>query len=361
MYKSPVKAALAGVFFLAVVICLCVAAICLKGEWRQEPSPAAALSNEEKYRNQGLEPGVMLATVPEEVTETQVTFSDRVLLRCAWSLEEEEKGIQALRDLLTAVKARYSQVNTFVMTVPLRIGFEQDFSTDDSYLQLVREEREALEALEGRVISGVEGLAEGIAVIGTLDEHRSEYIFYRSDWYWSALGAYYGAQEFLEAAGLETFPLDSFYETAKNALTGTLVDPNGTIHDWGYVYLYRNYNPMQDRLETGEQAPLVSLARGGIGLFVGGDSCANQFDGLAENGRSLLLLGSGNGAVLAPWMVTQFESVVFLDLDRYSADDLDFWQLFSDYSITDMLVLEDTKSIVSPRAEDAFQDVALQP
>lgn len=362
MYKSPVKAALAGTAFLLAVLVLCVGAVFLKGETTAEAAVPAAMSDEEMYRNQGLEPGQALSAVPSEIAETRVTFPDRVLLRCGWTEAEEGEGIRALQTLLRAVDSRCGgQVKTYVMTVPLRIGFEQDFSTDDSYLQVVREERERLEELEGSMISQLEGLAVGLPLIETLDEHRSEYVFFRTDGCWTARGAYYGAQEFLAAAGLEPFPLGSFYETAKGTMKGALVDPLGSIQDRVYVYLYQNYNPLVDQLETGERAPMVSLARGGIGQFIGGGCGVHKFDGLAENGRSLLLMGRGNAAVFAPWMVTQFETIVFVDLDWYSVDDWDFWQLFSQYGVTDLLVIEDTDVVSSSKVTKTFHDLAEQP
>ena len=360
MYRHPIVAAAVGLLSLCVFLFVCFSATWLDWAWAQpQPSGTAAVEEEALYRYQGLEPGVSLQSAPEEITDEQVRFSDRVLLRCNWTQEEEAQGIAALRTLLNALRQLEQPVNAYVMTVPLRIGFEQRFSTDEAYLQVVESERAQLQALESRLLAHVSDLAVCIPLMDVLDSHQEEYIFYRSDRTWTALGAYYGVQAFLDAADLEPFALNTFYETAKSSMVGSLVDPLGAISDRLYVYQYHNYNPPVDWLVEGRRQPLISLIRGGVSVFTGVGE-VGIFDGLTDNGRVLLLMGGENGAVLAPWMVTQFERIIFVDLLRYSIENLDFWQLLSAHQVTDVLIVEDTDRIASSRVVRLFEDLAWQ-
>ena len=43
-----------------------------------------------------------------------------------------------------------------------------------------------------------------------LEAHKDEYLYFRSDHHWTALGAYYAYTAFCESAGLKAEPLSKF-------------------------------------------------------------------------------------------------------------------------------------------------------
>lgn len=51
-----------------------------------------------------------------------------------------------------------------------------------------------------------------VAIIEALREHSDEYLYFRTDHHWTALGAYYAYVEFCEAKGIEPHELDYFEE-----------------------------------------------------------------------------------------------------------------------------------------------------
>ena len=51
---------------------------------------------------------------------------------------------------------------------------------------------------------------QGIETLNTLREHNSEYLYFRTDHHWTALGAYYAYRNFCQAKGLTPNELDSF-------------------------------------------------------------------------------------------------------------------------------------------------------
>lgn len=360
MYKHPVVASAVGLLVLCAFVLLCCGATWL-GSITAQPQPLSTTVPEktELYRNQGLAPDEVLQSVPEKITEEQVNFTDRVLLRCSWTQEAEDESIAAMQTMLQCFENLAQPVNCYVMMVPLRIGFEQSFSTDETYLEIVASEHNRLQELEKRMLESAADQAICIPLMDTLEAHQEEYIFFRTDYTWTALGAYYGAQEFLRAAGLETFPLDTFYETSKKSTVGSLGALWDTTSDRLYTYQYRYYNPPVDWPVEDKRQPLISLSRSGAGVFTGVGE-GGIFHGLADNGRALLIMGTGNGGVLAPWMVTQFERIVFVDLRLYFPEHLDFWQLLSQWQITDVLMLEDTTQITNSRVANLFEELAQQ-
>jgi len=53
-------------------------------------------------------------------------------------------------------------------------------------------------------------------------QHNDEYIYFRTDHHWTALGAYYCYEALCHAAGMDPAPLDSFREWDQGRFTGSL-------------------------------------------------------------------------------------------------------------------------------------------
>lgn len=67
-----------------------------------------------------------------------------------------------------------------------------------------------------------------VDMLGVLDAHSDEQIFYRTDHHWTSLGAYYGYTALLEATGVEVPPLGEG-KTVSDSFLGTLYSTSG-IH-----------------------------------------------------------------------------------------------------------------------------------
>lgn len=70
-------------------------------------------------------------------------------------------------------------------------------------------------------LSKAKGLAKEklfwVSALPVMEEHKEEYIYYRTDHHWTTLGAYYGYQAFCEAAGLAGKKREEYKEEAANA------------------------------------------------------------------------------------------------------------------------------------------------
>lgn len=67
---------------------------------------------------------------------------------------------------------------------------------------------------QGEAISymlyGMDERINKVNVFNTLIDHNDEYIYFRTDHHWSALGAYHAYAEFCKSTGMEAAPLESF-------------------------------------------------------------------------------------------------------------------------------------------------------
>ncbi|MGN1002002.1 MAG: DHHW family protein [Oscillospiraceae bacterium] len=60
-----------------------------------------------------------------------------------------------------------------------------------------------------------------VNVFNNLVAHNDEYIYFRTDHHWTALGAYYAYESFCAAAGMEAAPLDAFEEWDQGEFLGS--------------------------------------------------------------------------------------------------------------------------------------------
>lgn len=350
MYKKRFPTAMAGLLALAVLTVVCLGATILKACRPIEQAQAPVLEPD-LYRNQGLEQEVTLSGTPVYTSEDTVIFTDRVLLRCSWDEDILRQYSKALQDFLSQVQNL--DIRTYSMVMPLRIGFEEPFSQDAQYLELVGMEYEKMNRLEEELLSDLEGLCVPIPVMQTLKNHEQEYLFYRTDAAWTALGAYYAAREFLNSADMETFPIEDFWEYAQSGSTGILpikymADLEIMPSDRQYYYLLEDYNPQINQVDgVGEirHSPMVSRSGACSGLFLGSGYDYCTFDGLSGNGRSLLIVGSPSSNAFASWMVSRFERISYLQLPYFNPEKFDFESLMKDLDVTDLLVIVDAAQI----------------
>jgi hypothetical protein len=60
-----------------------------------------------------------------------------------------------------------------------------------------------------------------VNIFNDLVAHNDEYIYFRTDHHWTALGAYYAYETFCAAAGLEAVPLENFTELDQGEYRGS--------------------------------------------------------------------------------------------------------------------------------------------
>lgn len=319
---------------LVLVVVLCFGAEILSVKQQIKAEKEETVYQVDLYRNQGLPEDKALDGSPKTITESTIGFTDRSLKRTQWTDEELSREIKAINSFIANAG---ENVRSYVMPSSLRIGFEEEFSNDQRYLQLVAAEKARLAEREQLMQNEIQG-ATFVPVMDALDLHKDEYIFYNFAPEWTARGSYYAAQEFLKAADFEGFPIEEFYESAK--LYTQLVSPDGNVKalDRHYVYLYENYNPLVTDISTGEKSPMISGVRNGTTIFMG-ENTFSELMGLADNGRVLFIVGDYNGAVVVPWMVRDFEKIVYMNTSRYSLSKDDFSAVYNSYPVTDLLII----------------------
>lgn len=366
VYKKRLQTTALGLLLLAAFLVLCLLATALTAAEQHAEDADAVAYEVDAYRNQGLDPGEELAQTPQQIATDRVIFSDRVLLRGTWTDSAVSAHTQALRNFLNWTATNHPQIQSYVTVMPLRIAFESTFSSDAEYLAVVEQERQKMLALEQNLLNNTADLASSVPVFNALEEHQQEYLFYRTDYTWTARGAYYAGQEFLRAAGLEEFPIETFQEYAQSSSIASLpadsgLDPTTFFPDRQYYYLYDRYNPRVtkvDSLEAPVSEPMVQRSFPGNALFLDIDYDYGFFDGLAENGRNLLIINEGGGNVIAPWLVTSFEQITCVNLRYFNPSRFDFGTILNEHGITDLLIVVDPTCIGESEETAPLNEIA---
>ena len=176
-----------------------------------------------------------------------------------------------------------------------------------------------------------------VPTFDTLREHNSEYLYFRTDHHWTALGAYYVYRSFCAAKGIEPhemaqfqeedFPnfVGSYYDTLQLASMANNPDtvqawvPMGT-NDMAYTDADGNtmqWNVIEDVSGWSDSSK--------YSCFVAGDQTWAQIHNPAlDDGSSCVVVKESYGNAFIPWLVDHYEDVYIADFRYVNVNVVDF-------------------------------------
>jgi hypothetical protein len=167
--------------------------------------------------------------------------------------------------------------------------------------------------------------AINIDLASSLKAHSQEYIYYRTDHHWTSLGAFYGANDILNAMGLEALQLSDYSPTeVSRSFLGTNYSSSGacwtepdTITSYipeNGINVISNFTGREEpgRLYASEQLEVKNK----YSYFLGGNQplCVIRS---RSDGPKLLLIRDSYSDCLAPFLAERFQEVHLFDL-RYN-------------------------------------------
>ena len=167
--------------------------------------------------------------------------------------------------------------------------------------------------------------------------NTDQYIYFRTDHHWTALGAYYAYVAFCREMGI-SYP--SIHEFEKK----TIPDFRGTIYaetrdqklgenpDYVDYYItatnYKAYLTTKAEPDVRYEVPAwADFAQGGnaYSVFIYGDNPLFEMDNLdIEDGSNVLVLKESYGNAFAPFLMASFDKVYVIDYRHYEASLYDF-------------------------------------
>ena len=164
----------------------------------------------------------------------------------------------------------------------------------------------------------------------TLVDHNDEYIYFRTDHHWTALGAYYVYLDICQALGLEPAPLESFEVWDQGTFQGSLYwscyqssaleldnvyayNPPGELRTWitggdGGTFEWTVLTDMQYSDESSKYM-----------TFIAGDNPLVEivnYD-MPEDGPTCVLVKDSFGNPVAPFLTQNYRTVYVVDFREY--------------------------------------------
>ena len=193
-----------------------------------------------------------------------------------------------------------------------------------------------------------------------LQSHADEYIYFRTDHHWTALGAYYAYVEFCTTMGFEPVALESFESGSYETFLGSMY--NFTA---GYPQsdLLKN-NP--DKLtyylpvvETHAKYYLNSSLTDGIPIsvvytklqesvtnkylcFIGGDTPVCVIETAVDNDQTALVIKESYGNAFVPFLTSHYSKIIVVDPREFNREGLPSLYLpdfAKEHGVDDMIVI----------------------
>lgn len=250
--------------------------------------------------------------------------------------------------------ARYQgRVKTNVMVVPTNV----EFKIPDKYKGMSADQYEAIRFIYEQIDSRV----NKVQVYNALAAHSGEYIYFRTDHHWTALGAYYAYCKFMETKSLKPATLGNFTEVRLDGFLGSLYNAIGGNPALGaepdYVIAYQpGYACTVEGYETADPASIIGglkLVRGpeeipgkNKYLAFGGDLAYTKITTPNQTGRRIIIFKESFANAMIPFLTANYDEIHLVDF-RYYNGDID--SLISENRINEALFLNYVSSAGSAR------------
>ena len=187
-----------------------------------------------------------------------------------------------------------------------------------------------------------------------LRAHRNEYLYFRTDHHWTALGAYYTYDALMKAKGATPAPLSAFTEKRFEGFLGTFYAQSGKLPrlaatpDTVFAYEPKQVIQMTTKSENGAetQRPIIGNADN-MGpsskylTFIGGD----QPFGIIENpeiadNSACIVVKESFGNAFVPFLTQNYHTVYVVDYRYFSKiDQRKLSQLAADTGAKDVIFI----------------------
>ncbi|MCR8641739.1 DHHW family protein [Paenibacillus sp. N1-5-1-14] len=217
------------------------------------------------------------------------------------------------------------------------------FLDHSKYRDMSDSQKDAFAAIYGQLSEGI----KAVDVYSTLEEHRSEYTYFRTDHHWTALGAYYAYSELMKTMGerpelLSTYKKETIEEflgsSYKATLSGDLKSNPDTIEyyvpivDYKFTVRYGNARSSSRHVVD----PQFATASNGYAVFLGGDFPQGKITTGANNGKRLLVVKDSYANALVPFLVPHFEEIDVIDPRHFEGS---LTAYMKEHRFTDVLFL----------------------
>ena len=256
------------------------------------------------------------------------------------------EGIDYYTDVLNQYHEVLGEDKTIYSMIAPTAG---EFAILRRYSDITDSQNDAMDYLYSRLDPGI----IPVNVYDELNKNKDEYIYFRTDHHWTALGAYYGYRAFAESAGFDPVSLER-YETVQiegylgSSYTKTLnkdllknpdtIDLYLPFTEYEYTMYYR-YSTVDAEIidlsyaEGDRDKYLIFMSTGGATWSV------IKTD--VNNGRKILVMKDSFGNAWVPFLLPHYEEIYVVDARFYNQDvtGLNIPEFMDEYDISELVFM----------------------
>ncbi len=224
---------------------------------------------------------------------------------------------------LNALCARLDKsVSIYSILIPTQI----EFIENQQYREMSYPQKKAMKYIQSfynkRIIP--------VDIFSKLEKHKNEYIYFRTDHHWTALGAYYAYQAFAEIKGFKSVDLEKFETVAIKDFLGSLYDKclNKDVRrnsDTIFVYkpFVKSTFTIYEKGKASFSKPIDmdrALKRHKYLVFIGGDEPLGIIKTEIKNGRKIAIFKDSYANAFIPFLMPHYEEIHIIDPRYYNKD-----------------------------------------
>lgn len=253
----------------------------------------------------------------------------------------ETEQLQLNINRLTQMCDKYKDKNIRIMTVPSAAAILSEklpdfapFYDDNKITEMIKSQ------LNDKNII--------LDTASILQEHKDEYIYYKTDHHWTSLGAYYAYTQWAQSIGItplnqSEFDIkilsDEFYGTIHSKLNiNTHADTIKAYYPKNKIDYTIKYNLENKQFDTVYNMDALKT-KDKYSVFLNGNNAIAQISTNINNNRNLLIIRDSFANCFVPFALNHFENISVIDLRYYNAG---IEQYINDNNITDILILYNT-------------------
>lgn len=220
-------------------------------------------------------------------------------------------------------------VNVYNLVVPTSV----EFYLPRKYSRYSNSEKDEIDFIYSKLSEDV----IPVDAYSVLEEHKDEYIYFRTDHHWTDLGAYYAYTAFCGAIG-QTPPALSDYTaiTKEEPFVGSLYGYTGDVtlkNNPDVFTYYKTKAPFSgesfyyDTFESAGVNPVYHEYASGsnmYGMFLGSDSTHVKITTSAGTGRKIVMFKESYGNAFAPYLIDSFDEIYVIDIRYFGRNAVDY-------------------------------------
>lgn len=270
------------------------------------------------------------------------------------------EGANAYINMIDKAQKRLDGVaNVYDIVVPTSVGICLDENAQEKINS--SNQKDAI----NYVTSNINNLNSKVITVDVFDNiknHNSEYIYFRTDHHWTALGAYYAYEEFCKAKGITPTPIDEYEKVEYPNFVGTFYASSNQVQslkdnpDTVIGYLPKSTNDMfflDSSLQRVDWRIVNDVSSYDTGAKYSAFAAADQIYAQIDNptltdGSSCIVIKESFGNAFIPFLVDHYQHIYIVDYRyfyKYPEYNNSIYQLATQNNVTDVIFINNTSAM----------------